>query len=308
MNFVQLRCIVEVSKTGSFTKAAENLLMAQPNLSRSIIDAEKEVGQKIFNRESRGVTLTDFGKRFCAKATKLVEEFDSFKDYLKEDTERPVFSFSGIKASYLSNAFRKMVSRLHPDAMDLSFIETNTLESIENIAHNKCDLAVIRYNTSLNDIYEEYFRSQKLKHETLKTFSYLLTINRYNPLNLKGKICFEDLTDYIHADKGETFVLNFPADRNHKDEVPLQFKKQIHLSEAETLFELVKDNRNAYFWSAPIDEEILKRYDCVQRECEGSSTSLFADVLLYKESHELNSFDQIFIEEVKKAIASSYEK
>ncbi len=47
MNFVQLRCIVEVSKTGSFTKASENLLMAQPNLSRSIIDVEKEVGDPI---------------------------------------------------------------------------------------------------------------------------------------------------------------------------------------------------------------------------------------------------------------------
>ena len=42
MNIQQLRCIVEIARVGSITKAAENLYMNQPNLSRTVIEFEKE--------------------------------------------------------------------------------------------------------------------------------------------------------------------------------------------------------------------------------------------------------------------------
>lgn len=41
MNIQQLRCIVEIARVGSITKAAENLYMNQPNLSRTVIEFEK---------------------------------------------------------------------------------------------------------------------------------------------------------------------------------------------------------------------------------------------------------------------------
>ena len=44
MNIQQLRCIVEIARVGSITKAAENLYMNQPNLSRTVIEFEKEYG------------------------------------------------------------------------------------------------------------------------------------------------------------------------------------------------------------------------------------------------------------------------
>lgn len=52
MNLTHLRYIVEVARTGSITKAAQNLYMGQPNLSKSIKDLEKSVGTAIFMRLS----------------------------------------------------------------------------------------------------------------------------------------------------------------------------------------------------------------------------------------------------------------
>lgn len=73
MNIQQLRCIVEIARVGSITKAAENLYMNQPNLSRTVIEFEKEYGVTLFIRNSQGVTLTDNGKRLLKKPRKLLK-------------------------------------------------------------------------------------------------------------------------------------------------------------------------------------------------------------------------------------------
>ena len=45
MDINQLQYVLEVAKTGSITKAAKNLFMGQPNLSKSIKDLENEIGK-----------------------------------------------------------------------------------------------------------------------------------------------------------------------------------------------------------------------------------------------------------------------
>ena len=52
MNIAHLKYAVEVEKTASITRAAENLFMGQPNLSRGIKDLEETLGVKIFKRTS----------------------------------------------------------------------------------------------------------------------------------------------------------------------------------------------------------------------------------------------------------------
>ena len=49
-NLLQLKYAVEVEKTGSISKAAENLYMNQPNLSKSIRELEDDIGIAIFDR------------------------------------------------------------------------------------------------------------------------------------------------------------------------------------------------------------------------------------------------------------------
>ena len=61
MNLIHLKYVVEVAKTKSISKAAENLFMGQPNLSRSIKELEQDLGITIFRRNSKGIELTSDG-------------------------------------------------------------------------------------------------------------------------------------------------------------------------------------------------------------------------------------------------------
>ena len=55
MNLSYLKYAVEVEKTGSITKAAQNFYMNQPHLSKIIRELERELGEDIFDRTSRGM-------------------------------------------------------------------------------------------------------------------------------------------------------------------------------------------------------------------------------------------------------------
>ena len=74
MNTLYLKYILEVERSGSISQAAQNLFMAQPNLSKAIKDLEGEIGYPIFNRNSSGVTVTEKGAEFIYHAKKMMEQ------------------------------------------------------------------------------------------------------------------------------------------------------------------------------------------------------------------------------------------
>jgi DNA-binding transcriptional LysR family regulator len=64
MNLRQLRYFVAIADEGSFTRAAERLLVAQPSLSQQIKSLENELGGALLERMPKGVRLTAARKAF----------------------------------------------------------------------------------------------------------------------------------------------------------------------------------------------------------------------------------------------------
>ena len=58
MNILHLKYAVEIARVGSLSQAAQNLFLAQPNLSRSIKELESDIGIKIFERSVKGMKIT----------------------------------------------------------------------------------------------------------------------------------------------------------------------------------------------------------------------------------------------------------
>lgn len=79
MELHQLRYVVEVAKQRHFTKAAEEICVAQSSLSQQITKLEEELGVKLFDRTTRAVQLTDAGEEFINHARHILAEIDSVK-------------------------------------------------------------------------------------------------------------------------------------------------------------------------------------------------------------------------------------
>src|SRR5579862_311865 len=76
MELRHLRYFLAVAEALSFTKAAAQLRVAQPALSRRVQDLEDEIGVDLLRRGPRGVSLTAEGRLFLAEAQQLLKNAD----------------------------------------------------------------------------------------------------------------------------------------------------------------------------------------------------------------------------------------
>src|SRR5918994_1398598 len=73
MELQQMRYVVAVAETSSFTRAAERCLVVQSALSHQVARLERELGVRLFERTSRRVRLTPAGAAFLPAARQSLE-------------------------------------------------------------------------------------------------------------------------------------------------------------------------------------------------------------------------------------------
>lgn len=78
MNLDQLRYAKAVAEAASFTLAAERCYVTQPTLSNGIAQLEQELGERLFARTTRSVTLTPFGRRVLPLIDNVLNAHDEF--------------------------------------------------------------------------------------------------------------------------------------------------------------------------------------------------------------------------------------
>ena len=79
MNFLHLKYAIVVAETGSINKASEKLFVAQPNVSRAIKELETELDITIFERNSKGMTVTPEGEQLLTYGKKLIHEMEEME-------------------------------------------------------------------------------------------------------------------------------------------------------------------------------------------------------------------------------------
>ena len=72
MNIRQAQYLITVYEEGSISNAAKRLYISQPALSQTIQIVEKEIGARIFNRNTTPISLTYAGEKYLATAPKLI--------------------------------------------------------------------------------------------------------------------------------------------------------------------------------------------------------------------------------------------
>src|SRR6478735_2605375 len=80
MTLVQLRHLLALAESGSFSKSAQAMCITQPAFSRSIRALEDELGMPLFDRIGRRSELTPFGRDVVARARQLVSEAGELRD------------------------------------------------------------------------------------------------------------------------------------------------------------------------------------------------------------------------------------
>ncbi len=107
MNILHLKYALEVEKTESIIKAAKNLYVGQPNLSKAIKELETVLGFNIFTRNPHGMTPTRRGREFLNHARKIVTQIGEVREiYLSDKIFPQGYQFTSLDHRFLTELFK----------------------------------------------------------------------------------------------------------------------------------------------------------------------------------------------------------
>ncbi len=300
MNLMHLKYAVEIARTGSINKAAENLYMGQPNLSRAIKDLETSLGITVFARSPKGMVPTAAGEEFLRYAGRILQEVDEIEHLLKYgDSPRQKFSVSVPRAAYISTAFAEFSKYLDTSLPAEVFCkETGAMQAIKNITDMDYHLGVIRYSLSAEKYFRDVLEEKGLHRETVTEFSYGVIMSKDHPLASHESVTFESLAPYIEISHNDPYAPSLPVSVLKKDEIPENDRK-IYVFERALQQELLKKNTKTYMWVSPIPSDLLDKYGFVMKSCH-ENTKRYKDVLIYKKDRTLTGLDSAFISELYK--------
>ena len=179
MNILHLKYAVEIAKIGSINKASESLLIAQPNLSRSIKELEADLGITIFDRSAKGMTLTPEGEEFIGYATEILNQINDVEQMYRNGLpKKQKFSISVPRASYISDAFAKFSVSIDSNPAELFYKETNSYRAIKNILDSDYKLGIIRYAENFDKYFKEMLDEKELSYELVAEFCYVLIMRK----------------------------------------------------------------------------------------------------------------------------------
>lgn len=187
MELDQLRYFLRIAERGNFTRAAEDLRISQPALSRSIQKLEDELGQPVFERKTRSVALTDAGVLLQSRAQQILTILEDTKAEITDDGESGrirVGAIPTIAPYYLPEVLRQF-SAAHPNAT-LIVQENTTDQLLKSCKQGDIDLAILAL-----PVPAKYLEIEELFEEEL-----LLVMPPAHPLAAKKRIRLCDVEAY----------------------------------------------------------------------------------------------------------------
>lgn len=187
MEIRELRYFVQIAKDQSFTLAAEHLFVSQPALSKMMKKFSQELGVQLFESNSTGTFLTDYGKLLYLKAQSVLEEFDSIPSLLIDSQYEPSDSLH-IGASpiigelFLVGILSEFKKRF--PKIDLQFTESGSKTICHDVFYGKLDLGVCLYQRS----------NENLDVTSLFLDRMVICVSKENPLAQHNELSIASLS------------------------------------------------------------------------------------------------------------------
>ena len=301
MNILHVKYAAEVVRLGSLSRAAESLLVAQPNISRSIKELEGSLGITIFHRTPKGMILTPDGEEFMDYARDILLRIDRMEQSYRDGSHKKrKFSIAAPRACYISAAMADFSKKIGGAPAEIYYKETNSKKTIKMLLENEYKLGIIRYADNYEKYYQSMLEEKGLVGTQIAEFSYVLLMSRESPLSQKASITYDDLSSYIEIAHADHYVPTLSMSKVFREELPDNIGRRIFVFERASQYDLLSENPETFMWVSPASQKMLDKYGLVLRACEGNK-KVYKDVLIYQKGYKLTRLDRAFIDSLAEA-------
>lgn len=190
MEITYLREFIELSTLLNYTETAEKLYISQPVLSKHIKSLENELGFSLFERNSKTVALTDFGRRYLPYAGKIIKQYEESEQWRKEYIEKKsTFVRMGLPESqelYEVEEHFQRFGKMYPNyRIDIAEMPSRRLKKRFEDGIINIFLTALLIDTDIGKLPYEYIEAAK--------GSIKVCVHRDHPLAGKERITVADL-------------------------------------------------------------------------------------------------------------------
>jgi len=182
----QLQYFCQVCRTGSVTRAAEELHITQPSVSAAIRSLEMSYNVMLFHREKNRLILTQEGTVLYEGASKLLEQSEALDRQMYDLGRRLSVIRIGVSPMISVFLFLPVFNRFHSlyPEIALEMHEYGSIESEQRLRDNELDMAIVIGNSQV----EKEFRWLPLLDTSL-----LFCVHRSHPLAGHRRVRIQEL-------------------------------------------------------------------------------------------------------------------
>jgi len=197
MTLQQLKYADAIADCGSISEAARRVFVTQPTLTESVRLLEEELRIAIFNRSSRGVSVTREGEEFLASARQILDDAARIQEkYTGKAVRRPQFAVSCQHYAFAVEAFMEVVRACAAESYDFTIRETVTSEIIDDVARHRSEIGLIYLSCRNETPLRKILHREELEFEELFAAKPHVFLGKKHPLAKRKSVKPDELDGY----------------------------------------------------------------------------------------------------------------
>ena len=299
MNLQYLRYALEISRTGSISKAAENLSVAQPNLSRAVKELETSLGISIFERTRTGMTVTPEGEKLLSAGDRILRQVGELETMFDGESRiRESLSLSAPSAAYIAHAFSSFSASLPKEDLYEARLSLQGLtDTVEAVTRGTTKLGIIRIPLHFEKYYTDKLTEKGLSWETVLDFSPVYLMGLGSPLADREVIFPSDLAGLSPVTCPESLPID---DDGTLSGGQISLPKEITVSDCATAYALLATDSSLYLTAPPMPASWATQYGLTQRSAV--KTTPYRDLLIRRKDYRPTPTDESLLRAIKETV------
>lgn len=297
MTILQLKYVIAIAGSTSMREAASKLFVSQPALSATIHELEEELGIKIFDRNNKGISLSEQGNEFLTYAKQAVSQYELIEDrYLKSDKDKKHFSVSMQHYVFAVHAFVNVIKEYKTDKYVYTVRETKTDEVLSDVKKLKSEIGIISYSKSNKNIMKKLFREYGLEFYPLMVRNTYAYVWKGHPLTEKKEISLDELKEYpcvsFDQSSDSEFYLSEEALGDY------EFDKLIKSNDRATSAEIMAQLNGYSIGTGIMTDSITFKDEFVAIKLKEEDPLTIGYII--RKNHKISDIGKVYIEELQK--------
>jgi DNA-binding transcriptional LysR family regulator len=299
MNLRHLQYALETERAGSITKAAQNLFMAQPNLSNALKELEATVGITIFKRTTHGVEVTQDGREFLDYVKSITDQVENLERLYQSHADKTVRLRIGCtRSSNVSHIVADCINSIPKiSPMRIEFREATQFELLHLIESNEMDLGMIGFPLQHKPYFTFLMESKNITALPIRQLPVYLLMSAEHPLAKVEHIDASMLAGYtqiIHGDLDSSVTQFLKLMSDAGITIP---RRLVLVYDRGSMMDMLSNCHDSYVWTDATHPEMLKIYNLVAKKCDNNV--IVCEMAAYSKNRPLNKDLLIFLKRLK---------